>query len=117
MRGIGVKGIGPVLVVTEHPTGGVYNTVLGKVLDGEPITKERITMQNGPQVGLVISQNLGGFGMISDVTPRDQLMNTRIVPTPDALAIQRLYLVTRKDDKRPDLYKLIQFVQNTYDPQ
>lgn len=108
---VGADNLGPVKIVSEHATGGVYNTVLHEVTDMEPITNDRITMQNGPQTAVVISQLPNGFGMLSAATPDEQKNKVSIVATPDFEASQNMSFVTKKDQNKGKILKFITAIQ------
>lgn len=113
---LGLNDLGEVKVVTEHPTGGVYTTVLNKVTHGAPLTDNKIIMQNGPQTALVVSQIPGGFGMMSDATPDEQRRKVSVLNTPDFDTVQNLYFVINKDEHRDSIFKIITFIQERFKP-
>ena len=93
---IGVENIGVVNIVTEPPTGGVYNTILQQVTDNQPITEKRLTMQTAPQTSIIVSQVTGSFSMLSDATPKEHRLEIKVVDTPDFNISQNLYFIAKK---------------------
>lgn len=94
-------------VVSEHPTGGIFRTLVNVLLDGQPIKEDRITMQNAPQVALVVSQLPHSFGFLSEAIPEEQRRGVKILETPGYNLRQSLYLVRKKDDKRDEVTNII----------
>ncbi len=113
---LGVPNIGPVKIVTEHPTGGIYNTVLQKVTDKTPIVSDKITMQNAPQTAIVVSQVPESFGMLSAATPQEQRLKVKIIETPDFEVTQNMYFVIKKGANEGKISKIIKTIQKKYAP-
>ena len=111
---LGFDHLGPVKVVTEHPTGGIYNTVLSQVTDGEDITDDKIIMQNGPQTAVVVSQLPGGFGMLSAATPKEQRLKVSVINTGDFEAIQYMNFVTKKNEDRKNVLHIINTIKDKF---
>ncbi len=88
----------PIKVVTEHPTGGMFALVDSILFDeNSTILEDKIAMQNGPQVGLVVSQLPGGFGFLSSATPQDLILGTKEIDVSDFSFEQKLFLIVNKD--------------------
>lgn len=104
---LGYPELGPVKIVTEHPTGGMYNSLVQSVLNGEDITSERITMQNAPQVAIVVAQLPNSIGFLSNATPESQRLGVKSISAPDVSIEQKLFLVTSKDENRPEISDII----------
>lgn len=113
---LGHPELGLVKVVSEHPTGGIYNLVLSAVTDKEPLVANKIIMQNAPQVALVVSQLPNGFGMLSDATPADQRKGVVAIDPSDFEAVQHLAFVTRKGKTSPEASAFIDFIQGKFAP-
>ncbi len=99
--------LGPIKIITEHSTGGIFRTVVKQLLNGQEITEDRITMQNAPQVALVVSQLPNAFGFLSAATPKEQYRTAKIIEVPDLNIEQSLYLVTRKGKTNAQIISLI----------
>lgn len=109
---MGLENLGTVKIVTEHPTGGIYSTVLQQVTDKEPITDDKIIMQTAPKVAVVVSQIPTAFGFLSDATPPEIKNKVKILKIANGQKpIQRMYFVTRKDEKKPEVLKLVKTIQ------
>lgn len=113
-RELGHPDVGPVKIVTEHPTGGIYSLIVSEVNDGTPMTESKIYMKNAPQVAITVSQMKNAFGFLSDATPEDQRKDVRIVNTVDYRLIQNLFLVTKKGEDNPDILKLVKTLQDGF---
>lgn len=101
-------------VVTEHPTGGVYNTIVKKGLEGKDFAKDKIVMQNAPQVALVVSQLPNSFGFLSDATPENQRRGVKVLDVPDLDIKQVMFLVTKKDDQREQVQNLVSHISHMF---
>ena len=108
---LGVSGLGKIRVVTEHPTGGIYNLVIDKVTQGQAICDSKLVMQNAPQIAIVVSQTPGGFGMFSEATPEDQRRGVKASEIPGFEVIQNMAFVTKKNDTRQEIRDIIEAVQ------
>lgn len=109
---LNIKNLGHVKVSTESEAGGLFTTVLSQVTDKEPIIKERIVMQQAPNVAIVISQLPSGFGFISSATPiplkeKVKILHeeTGFVPT------QKMYFVTKANDNNPKIKTFLETVK------
>ena len=107
---LGHPELGEIKIVTEHPTGGMFQTLMKEGLNGEDITQDRITMQNAPRVALVVSQLSNGFGFLSSATPDSQRKNIKVIPVEDLNIEQNMFLVTHADEAREPVLRLAQTI-------
>lgn len=109
---LGIKKLGDIKIVIEHPTGGMYNIIFNEVTKKKPFIKDKIMMQNAPQIAIVVSQLPNSLGFLSDATPIDQRRGVHVL---DGYSIsQSMAFVTRKEDLRSDVHHIIQTITDEY---
>lgn len=101
--------LGIIEITTEHKTGAMFSLIEQKILKG-PMKKDRLQMQNAPQVLKVVSQLPNTIGFATKALPKQLLDQTRIICSDECAIEQNLYFVYKKNlpkEKKENIEKLI----------
>jgi len=105
--------LGGVRLITEHPTGGIYNTVKIGVLNDQNLSENKTVMQNAPQVAIVVAQLPEAFGFLAGSLSDNLKKRVKILSISDAqIPSLTLSLVTKKDDTRQAVSDVVQHIKN-----
>ncbi len=111
---LGVSDLGPIRVVSEHETGGMYNLIVKQLNEGTPIVEDRIRLQNAPQMALVVSQSPSAIGFISNQMPKEHRFSVRELLLDDPL-IQQLSFVTSHSRTPAHAHDIVHAIQDAFE--
>ncbi len=114
---LGHPELGKIQVITEHPSGGIYNFIETKLLKERSITTNITPLPHAPLVAKVVSQLPASFGFLSSSVTHTQRFGVRTIAQTPAEIQQPLLLVTRQDyfEKSPEQAVIIDIIQKYMD--
>lgn len=97
---LGYPELGDIRLITENPTGGMFATAEKEILVGEAINQDFATsLQNGPQVAVVVSQLPNGIGLFSSAIQPELRQGTRVLPVEGLDVSQYMALIKLINDE------------------
>ena len=106
---LGYPELGDIRMITEHASGGMYIITEKHILNGQKIEQEAITaLQNAPQVAVVVAQLPNAIGLFSEAIQPALRKGTRPVTVTGLDARQYMALITRSDEDRPAVLRVIE---------
>ena len=109
---LGHPDLGPIRVVMEHQTGGIYSTIQQQLNQGKNLIEQGVvTVQNAPQVALVVSQVKQSIGFLSNQTPTELLERVKPIDYGEKRISQTLGLVYHKKFSPKNTHKILEYVK------
>ena len=100
-------------LITEHPTGGMYNVIKSETLKNQDFTEGKTIMQNAPQVAIVVAQLPEAFGFLAESLSDNLKQRIKTVSITDAKqSTLKIALVTKKNDERKHISDFIQNIKS-----
>lgn len=109
---LGIPELGPIRLITGHPSAGTYATTEKALLNGQKINQDKVTiLQSSLQVPVVVSQLNNAIGLLSSAIPDTMRTGTRVIKI-DGIKIQQpLGLITYKNDHTEATHHMIEIIK------
>lgn len=102
--------LGIIEVSTEHNTGGMFTLIENELL-GQAMKRDRLQMQNAPQVIKVVSQLPNAIGFASKATPSSLLSQVKQVCLEECDVKQNLFFIYKTDIPKAEEDEILKVIE------